>query len=44
MREEVHFIEGRFKQKAVYQKVIDYLDELGSLPNLPDKHNYNFDM
>ena len=41
-----HFIKRRFKQKAgLSQKIIEYLDELGSLPNLPDKAQLSiFDM
>ena len=41
-----HFYQRRFKQKAgLSQKIIEYLDELGSLPNLPDKAQLSiFDM
>ncbi len=45
-RDDVFFIKRRFKQKLDYlRKIIEYLDELGSLPNLPDKAQLSiFDM
>ena len=43
-REEGPFLskEDLNKKAGLSQKVIEYLDELGSLPNLPDKHNYQY--
>lgn len=45
-RDDGPFYQRRFKQKAgLSQKIIEYLDELGSLPNLPDKAQLSiFDM